>query len=43
MQDKSLIKIKRIGLFIAPLLTHGGGAEKYFINLAKSLSKKILK
>jgi glycosyltransferase involved in cell wall biosynthesis len=32
-------KIK-IGLFMLPLLTEGGGAEKYFINLAKNLSTK---
>ena len=31
---------KRIALFMAPLLTHGGGAEKYFIELAKNLANK---
>jgi glycosyltransferase involved in cell wall biosynthesis len=29
---------KRIALFMLPLLTQGGGAEKYFIELARNLS-----
>lgn len=29
---------KKIGLFMLPLLTQGGGAEKYFIELAQNLS-----
>jgi len=30
----------KAALFMLPLLTQGGGAEKYFINLAKNFSKK---
>jgi len=30
----------KIALFMLPLLTQGGGAEKYFINLAKNISEK---
>ena len=32
-----MIKGKKIALFMLPLLTYGGGAEKYFINLACEL------
>lgn len=30
----------RIGLFMLPLLTQGGGAEKYFIEIAENLNEK---
>ncbi|MDI6777752.1 MAG: glycosyltransferase family 4 protein [Patescibacteria group bacterium] len=30
----------KIALFMLPLLTQGGGAEKYFINLARNFSKR---
>lgn len=34
------MKDKKIALFMLSPLTHGGGAEKYFINLAKNLDKE---
>lgn len=34
------MKSKRIALFMLPLLTQGGGAEKYFISLARELSQR---
>lgn len=33
----------KIGLFMLPLLTQGGGAEKYFIELARNLNERGIK
>ncbi|MFA5872183.1 MAG: glycosyltransferase family 4 protein [Parcubacteria group bacterium] len=33
----------KVGLFMLPLLTQGGGAEKYFIELARGLRKREIK